>query len=179
MGDFEFNCPHCDQSLEVPDDMLGSMIDCPACEGQISLPDPEPEIDVEPIVDTPILDTKACPFCGETILTSAQKCKHCGEFLNPSVRKAMATPSPTTTRSGEPICQQCRGGMKKTVISSGNCGGIVLALIVFVLGCILFWSVPVVGWILGPIISLGALFMGGKRRKVWKCQKCGSVVDRA
>ena len=25
--------------------------------------------------------TKACPWCAETILTAAKKCKHCGEFL--------------------------------------------------------------------------------------------------
>lgn len=25
--------------------------------------------------------TKACPYCGEQILTTAIKCKHCGEFL--------------------------------------------------------------------------------------------------
>lgn len=27
-------------------------------------------------------DTKECPFCAETILVKAKKCKHCGEFLD-------------------------------------------------------------------------------------------------
>lgn len=27
-------------------------------------------------------DTKACPWCGETILAVARKCKHCGEFMD-------------------------------------------------------------------------------------------------
>jgi hypothetical protein len=26
-------------------------------------------------------ETKACPWCAETILAAAKKCKHCGEFL--------------------------------------------------------------------------------------------------
>jgi hypothetical protein len=26
-------------------------------------------------------DVKGCPYCGETILVAAKKCKHCGEFL--------------------------------------------------------------------------------------------------
>ncbi len=78
-----------------------------------------------------------------------------------------------------PVCPLCGGQMKKAVVSSGNCSGIVLALIVFVVGIVIFFVVPVVGWVLGPIISLAALFMGGKRQKVWRCRQCGTVVNRA
>lgn len=27
------------------------------------------------------LSTRTCPFCGEQISETAQKCKHCGEWL--------------------------------------------------------------------------------------------------
>jgi hypothetical protein len=40
MSDFKFNCPHCQQSLEAPQDMLGTVIDCPSCNKRIQLPKP-------------------------------------------------------------------------------------------------------------------------------------------
>lgn len=43
MSDFWFNCPHCQQSLEVSEDTLGKAIDCPVCNGSIQLPNPEPQ----------------------------------------------------------------------------------------------------------------------------------------
>lgn len=43
MSDFKFNCPHCEQSLEAPEDMLGQTIECPSCNGSIQLPKPEPK----------------------------------------------------------------------------------------------------------------------------------------
>ncbi len=36
---------------------------------------------------------KACPYCGESILEVAKKCKHCGEYLDPQLAKGRARPS--------------------------------------------------------------------------------------
>ncbi len=93
MSEFTFNCPHCEQALEAPEDMLGQTIECPSCNGSIQLPEPEPQAPPEPgpaqapkkkVVTNrskPSGSTMLCPYCGEHILRSAQKCKHCGEFL--------------------------------------------------------------------------------------------------
>ena len=37
MSDYKFNCPHCRQSLEAPADMVGQLIDCPACNRTIEV----------------------------------------------------------------------------------------------------------------------------------------------
>ena len=42
MAGLRFSCPHCDQSLEAPEDMLGETIECPSCNGSIQLPKPDP-----------------------------------------------------------------------------------------------------------------------------------------
>jgi uncharacterized protein (DUF983 family) len=95
MSDLKFNCPHCKQSLEAPEDMLGQTIECPSCQGAIQIPSPQPELKSAPKPQqltaarqrpvasqtTAAADTRPCPYCGENILRSAQKCKHCGEFL--------------------------------------------------------------------------------------------------
>jgi hypothetical protein len=38
MTDTLLACPHCNQSLEIPDEMLGETVECPACGGSIQLP---------------------------------------------------------------------------------------------------------------------------------------------
>lgn len=83
MSEFTFNCPHCGQSLEAPEDMQGQTTECPSCKKVITLLDPSPT----PPAILPPKDTKACPFCGEDVLAKAKKCKHCGEFLDEELRK--------------------------------------------------------------------------------------------
>ena len=48
--------------------------------------------------------TKACPWCGETILAVAKKCKHCGEFLSGERPSGSADP---TLRVGSVRCDLC------------------------------------------------------------------------
>jgi membrane protein YdbS with pleckstrin-like domain len=40
------------------------------------------------ITTSPSPATRQCPFCAETILAAAVKCRHCGEFLNTERAKA-------------------------------------------------------------------------------------------
>ena len=93
MSEFKFDCPHCAQSLEAPEDLLGQTIECPSCNGSIQLPEPEPQPAPRTVPpsspkkkiitnrSTSSGNTKPCPYCGEHIQRTAQKCKHCGEFL--------------------------------------------------------------------------------------------------
>jgi len=90
MADLKFNCPHCQQSLEAPEEMLGQQINCPSCNGAITLPNPESKQTATPPPPPP--QTRVCPYCGEEILPSAVKCKHCGEFLDGRNREVVSAP---------------------------------------------------------------------------------------
>jgi len=121
VSDTKFNCPHCNQKLEVPQDMLGQVIDCPTCNRKIQLlaaelPKPKPKsADVlPPASSTPsqpspqgLKDSRPCPFCGETILSVAKKCKHCGEFLDPKERRHIEASRMVT---GIPLQSKKRSG---------------------------------------------------------------------
>ena len=85
MPDIKFNCPHCNQSLEAPTDMVGQLIECPSCKQTLEVARSQARSSAS--TSAPQDQTKACPYCGETILAIAQKCKHCGEFLHPALHR--------------------------------------------------------------------------------------------
>jgi hypothetical protein len=77
---------------------------------------------------------------------------------------------------GAPACHACGGSMRKTVMSSGNCSGIAGALLVLTAGLVIFVALPVIGWIIGGLLIVCALFMGGKRQKIWRCNACRAFI---
>ncbi|MDR0993968.1 MAG: hypothetical protein LBN38_05330 [Verrucomicrobiota bacterium] len=38
MADLHFNCPHCGQNLDAPEEMAGETIDCPVCQKSFQIP---------------------------------------------------------------------------------------------------------------------------------------------
>jgi len=123
MNDFKFNCPHCQQSLEAPSDMIGYEITCPSCNNRILIPSPQPQpappkkkfvlrkLQPASLPQSTISQsqpTRPCPFCAETILAAAIKCKHCGSTVigndgHPAVPSVPATPKNVTQPANKKV----------------------------------------------------------------------------
>lgn len=97
-------CTFCGKKLNVPDRLAGQRAECPACRGEISVPDSPPgtEESVEDWVDdSPGTEqavatqrgpspaaSKVCPMCGESIQAGDRVCRFCGETQTGSDRPA-------------------------------------------------------------------------------------------
>lgn len=91
--------------------------------------------------------TRRCPFCAETILSAAVKCRFCGEFLNTEKAKALARMADEETEQKEP-------GQANDMLFSGQPslwamagafvkGGIVLTVAV----SLVVWHIERMAWL--------------------------------
>jgi hypothetical protein len=75
-------------------------------------------------------------------------------------------------------CPYCKGQMKRASKGRGNVWGLLCALMMFAIGLVITILIPLLGWVVGPIICLYALTMGGNKKSFWRCVDCGSTIDR-
>ena len=86
-----FECPNCKYLLKAPDEAAGRKAKCKKCSNSLEVPrvDSDVETNSESLAPTPnraapLQSTKTCPFCGESVLAVAKKCKHCSSMLDPN-----------------------------------------------------------------------------------------------
>lgn len=92
--------------------------------------------------------TKVCPFCAETILAAAIKCRHCGEFLNTPRAKALSQSDQTNSPGDE---QNTNGGDNpkvdpNAIIYSGRPTLWAIALDIVKAGVIIVAAIFIMAW---------------------------------
>ena len=80
MADSQFQCPSCNQPLQVSDEMWGQVVACPACNYQVQIPAAAPA--TASASRPPPLPTIFCSKCGHKNLAYNLKCVLCGALLH-------------------------------------------------------------------------------------------------
>lgn len=71
----EFKCPNCGAIPERSD------IFCGECGAKLHSSGNKSEVLETPNIESEIVQTKKCPYCGESLNGDIMKCPHCGEWL--------------------------------------------------------------------------------------------------
>jgi hypothetical protein len=78
-------CPHCKQSLRLPDWLYDQPAECPSCAGAFEVrwrrPGDGEVLDALPASGLSDVERKPCPACGKPIRPEAQKCPFCRQWL--------------------------------------------------------------------------------------------------
>ena len=74
-------CTSCGQRLEIPEELAGQTIECPACKASLSVPTLEASPPEPPQVQT-TKEMKNCPHCDRVLMASVlSQCSWCGGVL--------------------------------------------------------------------------------------------------
>jgi len=92
MSDLTFNCPHCQQRIEAPDEMAGMLAQCPTCQKDLQVPASTPPPLSQPSLfkrpsPSPSTFKPAARFAGPASLS----CRSCGAQLDYKENSDVAT----------------------------------------------------------------------------------------
>jgi len=116
MSDITFNCPHCQQHIEAPDEMVGMTAQCPTCQKNLQVPKKIIVLKVAapPVIQAPLPPPSSPASTGRDKGLIALACTNCG------------SPRVTEFKPGSYICANCETTFKwvdpskQTVEVKGN-----------------------------------------------------------
>ena len=68
--------------------------------------------------------------------------------------------------------------MRRAKVKRNQAAGCALAIIVFILGVVIFFLIPILGWVGGPILCIVAVLIADHRDRVWRCTECRAIVPK-
>jgi len=169
----QLQCPNCSNQIEVPDDFRSKNFFCTTCGSRIQAAGLKTAASAPPTAagEGP---TKKCPYCAETILKAARKCRYCkqdlpdgvdSEFVRDRLRMKDKKAADQGLAAASQSLPSPRFGRFRTVtkVMAGLC---VLFLALGVLAIILINSSEVSsreedGWVALAVFSFILLFIFG------------------
>ncbi len=90
MPDITVSCPHCGELLEAPSELVGESVECPTCQAEFEIPDPNADADPQNVMgaalgsqvelaEAPADDAAStCPHCNAAMPPDSVLCLACG-----------------------------------------------------------------------------------------------------
>jgi hypothetical protein len=152
MPDTTVQCPHCEQTLEISDELIGQQIECPSCNGAIDLHVEEAEQSGT---------VSSCVKCGATLQEGDVICTHCGTNQQTGesvVKKSPGVESAAKVSAASSSAGRAAGTDAKALIVPGILGGLVAGVVgmfawyflIKVTGC----EIGYAAWGLGALVGV-------------------------